>query len=193
MRCRLSIFILFSFLFTVNSKTYASAKENNEESDTIPIKLSKFLVVKLSPKLCYEIDIKNRFLINLTSTLTLSYGIYKNDFFSAGLGISVKWLNCLVRIFMKQKNDYKIPIEFLSVHIITFDFYYVNVYFLRVPIYDIIWLQIHNNDSENEKKEHQYRKRSNLVTNFGAYLAPVFQLNLNRIFSDFFYSEKDVI
>lgn len=193
MRRKISIFILFSFLFTVNSKTYASAKENNEESDTIPIKLSKFLVVKLSPKLCYEIDIKNRFLINLTSTLTLSYGIYKNDFFSAGLGISVKWLDCLVRIITKKEEDYKIPIEFLSVHIITFDFYYVNVYFLRVPIYDIIWLQIHNNDSENEKKKHQYKKRNNLVTNFSAYLAPVFQLNLNRIFSDFFYSEKDVI
>ena len=169
MRRRISIFILFSLIFTVNSKTYASKGSNS--GDSAGIKVSKFFVAKLSPKLCYEIDIKNRVLINLTSTLTLSYGIYKNDFFSAGLGISVKWLNCLVRIFMKQKNDYKIPIEFLSVHIITFDFYYVNVYFLRVPIYDLIWVQTHTN----------------------IYLSPVFQLNLNRIFSDFFYSEKDVI
>jgi hypothetical protein len=188
---RISIFILFSLLFTVNSKTYAS--NDSSSGDSAGIKVSKFLVAKLSPKLCYEIDIKNSLLINLTSTLTLSYGIYKNDFFSAGLGISVKWLNCLVRIFMKKKNDYKIPIEFLSVHIITFDFYYVNVYFLRVPIYDLIWLLMHNKDDKNKEKTRQYSKRNDLVTNFAAYLAPVFQLNLNRIFSDFFYSEKDVI
>ena len=188
---RISIFILFSLLLTVNSKTYASKDSNSGNS--AGIKFSKFFVAKLSPKLCYEKKKKNRVLINLTSTLTLSYAIYKNDFFSAGLGISVKWLNCLVRIFMKKKDDYKIPIEFLSVHIITFDFYYVNVYFLRVPIYDIIWLQIHNNDSEEQKNTHQYKKRKELFTNFGAYLSPVFQLNLNRIFSDFFYSEKDVI
>ena len=189
---RISIFILFSLLFTVNSKTYATKDSNSGDSGGL--KFSKFLVAKLSPKLCYEIDIKNRVLINLTSTLTLSYAIYKNDFFSAGLGVSVKWLNCLVRIFMKGKNDYKIPIEFLSVHIITFDFYYVNVYFLRVPIYDLIWVQTHTNKNEEEKKSpHQYKKRNDLVANFAAYLAPVFQLNLNRIFSDFFYSEKDVI
>lgn len=191
MRRKISIFILFSFLFTVNSKTYASTQPNNEKQNTVPIKFSKFLVANLSPKLCYEIDIKNRLLINLTSTLTLSYAIYKNDFFCAGLGISVKWVNCLVRIFTEK--TYRIPIEFLSVHIITFDFYYVNVYFLRVPIYDIIWLRIHNKDSEDKKKEHEYKKRDELFTNFGAYFAPVFQLNLNRIFSDFFYSEKDVI
>lgn len=188
---RISIFILFSLLLTVNSKTYASDKQ--AEQDTASIKFAKFLVAKLSPKLCYEIDIKNRVLINLTSTLTLSYGIYKNDFFCAGLGISVKWLNCLVRFFLTKKNYY-IPIEFLSVHIITFDFYYVNVYFLRVPIYDLIWSQTHTNKNEEEKTSpHQYKKRNDLVANFAAYLAPVFQLNLNRIFSDFFYSEKDVI
>ena len=187
---RISIFILFSLLFTVNSKTYASRDSNS--GDSAGIKFSKFFVAKLSPKLCYEIDIKNRFLINLTSTLTLSYAIYKNDFFSAGLGVSVKWLNCFVRIKKKKKNYY-IPIEFLSVHIITFDFYYVNVYFLRVPIYDLIWLRMHNKDNEDEKETHKYSKRNDLVKSFAAYLAPVFQLNLNRIFSDFFYSEKDVI
>ena len=190
MRLNISIFILFSFLFTVNSKTYAAVQQN-ENQDTVPIKFEKFLVANLSPKLCYEIDIKNRVLINLTSTLTLSYAIYKNDFFCAGLGISVKWVNCLVRIFTEK--TYRIPIEFLSVHIITFDFYYVNVYFLRVPIYDIIWLRIHNKDSKEQKNTNEHKKRYNLVTNFGAYFAPVFQLNLNRIFSDFFYSEKDVI
>ena len=127
------------------------------------------------------------------STLTLSYAIYKNDFFSAGFGISVKWLNYLVRILLKK--GYYIPIEFLSVHIITFDFYYVNVYFLRAPIYDPIWLRMHNNDTKEEEKEtkNEHNKRKCLVTSFAAYLAPVFQLNLNRIFSDFFYSEKDVI
>ena len=188
MRCKISIFFLFLFLFTVNSNTYASGP-SPQKPDTISVKLSKFFVAKFSPKLSYEIDIKNRILINLASTLTLSYAIYKNDFFSAGLGISVKWLNYLVRIIIKKnKEDYKIPIEFLSVHIITFDFYYVNVYFLRVPIFDLIWLQTHNEEDKNE-----YKKRKGLVTNFGAYLSPVFQLNLNRIFSDFFYSEKDVI
>lgn len=189
MRPKISIFILFSFLFTVNSKTYAAVQQNNE--DTVPIKFEKFLVANLSPKLCYEIDIKNRLLINLTSTLTLSYAIYKNDFFCAGLGISVKWLNCLVRIITKKK--YKIPIEFLSVHIITFDFYYVNVYFLKAPIYDIIWWYRNKDKTVGKDSENENKKRNNLVTNFGAYFAPVFQLNLNRIFSDFFYSEKDVI
>ncbi len=191
MRRKISIFILFSFLFTVNSKTYAS--EQPAKTDSIPVKFSKFFVAKFSPKLCYEIDIKNRVLINLTSTLTLSYAIYKNDFFCAGLGISVKWLNCLVRIIIKKKGDYKIPIEFLSVHIITFDFYYVNVYFLRVPIYDLIWRYRHKGEQNEKKSENEYKKRNNLVTNFGAYFTPVFQLNLNRIFSDFFYSEKDII
>lgn len=187
---RISIFILFSLLFTVNSKTYASNDSNS--GDSAGIKFSKFLVAKLSPKLCYEIDIKNRVLINLTSTLTLSYAIYKNDFFSAGLGISVKWLNCFVRIFLTKKNYY-IPIEFLSVHIITFDFYYVNVYFLRVPIYDLIWWSRQKDKTVEKNSTNEHKKRYNLVTNFAAYLSPVFQLNLNRIFSDFFYSEKDVI
>lgn len=190
MRCRISIFFLFLFLFTVNSKTYAS--EQTAATDPIPVKFSKFLLAKFSPKLCYEIDIKNRVLINLTSTLTLSYAIYKNDFFCAGLGINVKWLNCLVRFFLPKKKYY-IPIEFLSVHIITFDFYYVNVYFLRVPIYDIIWWYGHKDETIKEDLKNQHKKRTDLVTNFAAYLAPVFQLNLNRIFSDFFYSEKDII
>ena len=187
---RISIFILFSLLLTVNSKTYASKDSNS--GDSAGIKCSKFFVAKLSPKLCYEIDIKNRVLINLTSTLTVSYAVYKNDFFSAGLGVSVKWLNCLVRIFLTKK-DYYMPIEFLSVHIITFDFYYVNVYFLKAPIYDIIWWYRNKDKTVGKDSENENKKRNNLVTNFAAYLAPVFQLNLNRIFSDFFYSEKDVI
>ena len=189
MRCRISIFICFLFLFTVINNSYASKSTGQE--DSVLISFSKFFVSKLSPKLSYEIDIKNRLLINLTSTLTVSYGIYKNDFFSAGFGVNVKWLNCLVRILIGK--EYKIPIEFLNIHIITLDFYYVNVYFLRLPIYDLIRVLMYTKGkgkTENDEKE--IKKRRNVFTSF-SFVNPVFQLNLNRIFSDFFYSEKDII